>query len=183
MSELQDNLLNIKQEKDTKILPQNIKKGITVYNITGTLEGGGSVEGVKQFNSMQEMQADPSPSDGDLATVYANSQAGITADSEFQIATFPQTVVLPSVLSDHVDVRFQAVDQSIMFDCMGNLDSQRFSMDCYTDNGNIRIEYQSQDGQNYTRTRFMKNNQEVSGDEMDFDAIIKFGRRWGGRRI
>ena len=173
MSELQDNLLNIKQEKDTKILPGNIKKGITIYNITGTLEGGAS-NVVKQFNSMQEMQADPSPSDGDLATVYTNSQTGITADSEFQIATFPQTVVLSTPFSGYVNLGFSAVDQSAMFNSYGFLSSSGFMLSCYTSTGNIQIEYRSQDGLTYTRNRFAKNNQEVSGDEMDFSTIIKY---------
>ena len=32
-------LLRIKQEKDTKIIPENIKKGVTIMGVTGTYEG------------------------------------------------------------------------------------------------------------------------------------------------
>ena len=39
MSTLQNQLNLIKQEKDTKILPENIRQGVTVYNITGTMTG------------------------------------------------------------------------------------------------------------------------------------------------
>lgn len=34
MSTLQNQLNLIKQEKDTKILPENIKAGVTIYNVT-----------------------------------------------------------------------------------------------------------------------------------------------------
>ena len=34
MSTLQNQLNLIKQEKDTKILPENIRAGVTIFNIT-----------------------------------------------------------------------------------------------------------------------------------------------------
>ena len=42
--QLLTNLDNIKTQKDTYLLPENIKKGITVYNIEGTLESGTGTE-------------------------------------------------------------------------------------------------------------------------------------------
>ena len=136
--------------------------------------------GVYQYDSLENMYADISNAHtDDLAVVYASTQAPITATTEFQVATFPQTVVLDEALSDYVEVGFQAVDESVMFDCWGQLDSSRFSMQCYTDDGDIRIQYESQDGITYTRTRFMKNREDISGNEMDFGLVIKFGSRWG----
>ena len=38
-NELQNKLNEIKEEKDTKLLPENIKNGITIFNIDGTLSG------------------------------------------------------------------------------------------------------------------------------------------------
>jgi len=115
MSTLQDNLNLIKQEKDTKILPENIRKGVTIYNITGTMEGGTS--GVKQFDSYANMQADPNPSDGDLATVYASTQSNFTESTQTQYITFPETVTLPSAVSDSIEIQLQTVDRSIMLNC------------------------------------------------------------------
>lgn len=40
MSELADNLQEILNEKQLKIIPENIKKDITVFGVTGTLEEG-----------------------------------------------------------------------------------------------------------------------------------------------
>lgn len=48
MSELQEKLLEIKRQKDTYILPENIKKDITVYGVTGTYEGSGGTVSVEE---------------------------------------------------------------------------------------------------------------------------------------
>lgn len=40
MSQLKDNLDQILQEKETKIIPENIKSGVQIFNITGALETG-----------------------------------------------------------------------------------------------------------------------------------------------
>lgn len=39
-SELQDNLNTILQEKTTKIIPENIKKDVQIFDVVGTLEAG-----------------------------------------------------------------------------------------------------------------------------------------------
>ena len=132
MSTSLENKLNlILNEKETKILPENIKKGVQIFNIVGTYEGGGS--GVKLFGTQEEMQADTTAKEGDLAVVYRSEVQNATVDSHFQTATFPETVVLDTAITDYVDVRYRAVDSSVMFDCMGSLDSSRFRMDCYTE--------------------------------------------------
>ena len=186
MAEINDLLSNISNIKtDIKSAIENKGQNVTNFAsypnaISNIVSGGG---GVKQYDSLENMYADVSNAhNGDLATVYASSQAGITETTEFQVATFPETVVLDTVLSDYVDIRFQAVDESQMFDCWGQLDSSMFSMDCYAeteeDFQQYQIEYESQDGITYTRTRFMKNSQEISGNEIDFGMLIKFGSRW-----
>lgn len=39
---LKDNLQQILQEKQTKIIPENIKSGVTIFGITGTYTGESS---------------------------------------------------------------------------------------------------------------------------------------------
>ena len=169
------------------LIKTNIKNAIENkgQTITNFLSYPGAIEnisggGAYQYNSLENMYADISNrSNRDIGVVYASSQAGITETTEFQVATFPEIVVLDTALSDYVELAFQAVDESVMFDCWGQLSPDYFNMDCYTDDENIRIEYESQDGITYTRTRFMKNEEDVSGNEMDFGILIKFGNRWG----
>ena len=78
MSGLNDKLLEIKRQKDEYILPENIKKDVTVYGITGTLEAGSSGGNVKLFDTVEHMQEDENPQEGDLAIViYRNTLDGI----------------------------------------------------------------------------------------------------------
>ena len=169
MNILENNLTQILNEKTTKIIPENIKKGVTIFNVTGALESsaGSTVEGIKQFSTVEEMQADTTAKEGDLAVVYRSEIQNATVDSKFQVATFPDTVVLDTAITDSIEVRYRAVDSSKMFDCMGSLDSSRFMMDCYTDNGSIRIQYTSSDGITYTRT-------DTTGNPVDFGTEIYY---------
>lgn len=176
MKELQTVLNNILTDKNTNLKPENLKKGVTCLGVTGTYEGSGggsTVEGVKQFSTVEEMNSSTGNTEGDLAIIYRNEIQNATVDSKFQTATFPDTVVLDTAIADYVDIRYRAVDSSKMFDCMGSLNSSGFSMDCYTETGNIRIEYTSTDGITYTRT-------DTTGNPVDFGTEIYYemAERW-----
>lgn len=125
--------------------------------------------GINIFETKELMQADTTAKENDLAVIYRNEVQNVTVDSKFQVATFPDTVILDSAITDYVDVRYRAVDSSIMFDCMGSLDSSRFRMDCYTESGSIRIQYTSSDGITYTRT-------DTTGNPVDFGTKIYYER-------
>ena len=56
MSTLQDNLNEIKRQKDLYLLPENIRKDLTILGITGTFEGGSS-EGIKLFDTVEDMNS------------------------------------------------------------------------------------------------------------------------------
>ena len=90
--------------------------------------GGGSGE-VKLYDSISNMNADHSVDDGQLAIVYYNQSANITADTEFQIGTFPETVVLPTAFTDYVELRFTPVEEGVWVDCWGRLDSNGYNID------------------------------------------------------
>ena len=44
MTELENNLTQILNEKSTKIIPENIKKDVTIFNVTGTLESSENLQ-------------------------------------------------------------------------------------------------------------------------------------------
>ena len=56
-----------------------------------------------------------------------------------------------------------------MFDCMGQLDSSNFMMNCHTETGEVRIEYESSDGITYTRT-------DTTGNPVDLGTEIYYER-------
>ena len=150
----------------------NLKLEDIKTQIQNLPEAGGSGD-VKLFETEEEMQADTTAKEGDLAIVYRSEVQSATVDSKFQTATFPDTVVLDTAITNSIEVRYRAVDSSKMFDCWGSLDSSRFSMDCYTESGSIRIQYTSSDGITYTRT-------DTTGNPVDFGTEIYYERpeRW-----
>jgi len=157
----------ILQEKNEKIIPENIKKGIKIFDIEGALEAGAATEGVKLFSTVEEMNADTTAEVGDLALVYKDATGNATVNSRFSKAIFPNTVKLSTAVSDYIEIMYRAVDSSIMFECWGQLDSNRFMMECYTDSSNIRIQYESSDGINYSRT-------DGGEEEVDFGVEIYY---------
>lgn len=149
-------------------------KGMTVTNdirtyanaIANIPSGSGSGD-VKLFDTVEHMQADPNPSEGDLAVVYREEITAVTEESEFDSCTFPNTVVLDEAFTGDIYASFRAVDRSVMFDGMVEMSSSRFRFNGYGESAEIRIEYESQDGITYTRTD--------GGDALqEFGVIIKW---------
>lgn len=131
------------------------------------LPEAGSSSGVKLFAAVEEMQSDPTAKEGDMAIVYRSEMQNAAVDSHFQIATFPNTVVLDTAITDSISVGYMAVDSSVMFDCWGSLDSSSFMMSCSTESDSINIEYTSSDGITYTRT-------DTTGNPVDFGTEIYY---------
>ena len=105
--------------------------------------------------------------EGDVCVVYESNISNVKVDSRFQTAIFPEVVVLDTAITDFVDVRYRAVDESVMFNCWGSLNSSSFNMDCDSESGSIRIEYTSEDGITYTRT-------DTTGNPVDFGTEIYY---------
>ena len=160
MSQLLDELNLILQEKQDKIKPENIKKGIQIFDIEGTYEGNSG--DVKLFETQEEMQQDPNANEGDLAVVYREEIQNMTADSQTQFITFPETVTLPQALTESYYCRLRATDPSKMFDGNIMLDQNSFRFDGFTDTEMIRVSYTSSDGITYTREKFTGDNGELT---------------------
>ena len=165
-SSLEDKLNLILNEKTTKILPENIKKGVQIFNVTGTLEPNASTSsGVKLFSTVDEMNSSTGNTEGDLALVYKNEQQNMTADMEVTAITFPETVTLPAAFTDSAYGRLRSVDSSVMFDGNCGLSKTSFNFDSFSNTGMIRASYTSEDGITYTRTS-------LQGDSGDLDNPI-----------
>ena len=165
MSEIKEKILKVKEQKDTYIIPQNIKKDVKIFGVTGTYEGSG---GVKLFETQEEMQDDTNPQEGDLAVIYRSEINPITEQSEFDGCIFPNEVVLDQAFTDNIYGSFRPVQQSGgWFDMMVELSPTRFRGDIYGDNIRIRIEYTSEDGITYTRT-------DGGEENIEFGTFIKY---------
>ena len=169
MTELETKLSQILVEKQSKIIPENIKKDIQIFDITGTYEGNSG--DVKLFKTEEEMQADTDAKEGDLAVVYRSEIQNMAADTQIQYITFPETVTLPQALTESYYCRLRATDPSKMFDGNIMLDQNSFRFDGWSDTGMIRIQYESEDGINYTRTRFEDDNGNLT-NPVDLGTLI-----------
>ena len=155
---------NLKVANHIGLTPEKLVKGNTILDIEGTGESGGSVtvEGIKLFETEEEMQADTTVKEGDKAIVYRSEIQNMTADMEVTSITFPETVTLPAAFTDSAYCRLRAVDSGVMFDVDCQLDQNGFRFDSWSENGMIRVEYTSTDGITYTRTRFQGNNGDLT---------------------
>lgn len=162
MTDLENKLHQILQEKQDKIKPENIKKGIQIFDIEGTYEGDISSTKIKLFETQEEMQQDPNVNEGDLAVVYRDEIQNMTADSQTQFLTFPETVTLPQALTESYYCRLRATDPSKMFDGNVMLNQNSFRFDGFGDSGMIQVQYTSSDGITYTREEFTGDNGELT---------------------
>ena len=171
MSELQDNLTEILRQKNTYLLPTNIRSGVTILGVTGTLEPSSGGGDVKLFATEQQMQADPNPSEGDLAVVYGEELQPVTEESEFDSCLFPNEVVLDEAFTGSISGGFGATEQGVVFAATVEVSSSGFIFSDYV-KSEIIAQYTSQDGITYTRTD--------GGEELqEFGTTIKWESFFG----
>ena len=182
MSNLQTKLDAILADKNANLLPENLKKGVTLLGITGTLEqgsGGGVIEGMRQFASIDEMNADTSAVIGDISVVYGLAGDPLAIGSTFRKITFPETV--NCTVSSTIDFTswLQPVDDAHMLDMMSaRLTATQFVLQAYTDMGDIRVRYTGSDGV-YTRNTFSASGDAViDGNTLDFGMDIQVVTNW-----
>ena len=171
MKELQTVLNNILTDKNTNLKPENIKKGVTCLGVTGTLEASTSSGGVKQFSTVEEMNASTGNTEGDLAIVYSSILANMTADTETQYITFPDTVTLPAAFTGEYYGMIREVDSSAMFDGQVMLNQTSFEFSGYSGTGEITVNYTSTDGITYTRSTTITN-------PVDLGTVVKSYAEW-----
>ena len=140
---------------------------------------------VKLFETVEAMQADPNPSEGDLAVVYREELIGVTEESEFDSCTFPNTVVLDSAFSGGIHGSFRGTDIGWTSGYI-DMSSSDFSFSCLGFSSHVNVEYTSQDGITYTRTDGGKELQEFGEtikwkDEDPFDDVIGNFMKIGGK--
>ena len=97
VKELVANINDILEEKEMKIIPENIKHGAQIFDVVGNYTGTVSGEGAKLFTDINTMQADPSPNLDDLAVVYDENINGYTIlhnnvnHNDYRVPGFPTT--------------------------------------------------------------------------------------------
>lgn len=170
MSTLQENVDIIKAQVARMKTALGVDPTTPLEEVTAAVEqGGGSSakSNIYKVTTIEERDAITDMVEGDMCVVHNSIIENVKADSKFQTATFPDTVVLDTAITEYINVRYRPVDNSKMFDCWGSLTSSNFDMDCFTEEGSIRITYTSSDGITYTRT-------DTTGNPVDFGTEIQY---------
>ena len=172
-NELQTNLDEILLDKETNLLPENLKEGVTVLGVEGSLKVTGSDSNIKLFETVEDMNNDPNPKEDDLAVVYREEMQPFKEDTETQFITFPEQVVLDKPFTDNVYGMIEAVDSSVIF--YGNVMfyGDMFEFQSHSETGMIQVRYESQDQITWTRTQFM-NDGDTLTNPVDLGTIVKW---------
>lgn len=165
-NELQTKLDAILADKNANLLPENLKKGITLLGVEGNLEegSGGSSEPsesyipehpVKIYSSVEELQADTDIVRDMIGLVYDYDGEPLKVGSVFSYLTFPETVVLPEAVTSVKTLTnsIENVDSSSdVYVSTCKLAKTYFRFYMYTELMTFKVEYSSTDGITYTRT-------------------------------
>ena len=137
-------------------------QGNTILGVEGTFTS----DGVKLFETVEEMEVDSTAQEGDLALVYKEDIQNMTANTQTQYITFPETVVLPEAITSGRYIMLQSVEGSNRYNII--LNSGNFEFQGQYGSGRIRVQYSSEDGITYNRFMF-------TGDSSDLTNPVDLG--------
>ena len=172
-NELQTNLDEILLDKETNLLPENLKEGVTVLGVEGSLKVTGSDSNIKLFETIEDMNSDPNPKEDDLAVVYGEEIQPFKEDTETQFITFPEQVILDEPFTDTISGMIRAVDSSVIFYGNVMLYGSMFEFQSHSETGMIQVRYESQDQITWTRTQFM-NDSDTLTNPVDLGTIVQW---------
>lgn len=146
-NELQTTLNEILADKKTNLKPENLKKGITLLGVQGTLENNSSV---RLFHTVKEMNTSTGNAENDLAIVYRSDIKSVSNGDTITSITFPKTVVFTEAITSNYNGELRNSSEP-RIDLEIQLDASTCSI--YDMRHTIpEIEYSSTDGITYTRT-------------------------------
>ena len=144
-------------EIDSNIIPENIKKDVSILGVLGELEESKGDTDIYKASTVEEMNSLENIKEGDICLIYSGGIYPISADSVFNNLTYNDTVVLDSAVTDFYNCMFTLEDESqgniygdgSIFLEMGSFDA-RFFVDDGSNPVDISIRYRSDDGITYT---------------------------------
>ena len=163
---------------DANIQAGNIKNNVNILGVIGNYEGSGGGSGdVKLFETIEDMQADTNPEDGDLAIVYNTELSDLTATTEFQKAIFPKTVVLSSATSGNRAIEFRIDPTNGNNRLRGTLSRSQFYLNGWGSLNDYEVTYNSSDGLTYI-LETVNDKRVFSDTTVDFGTTLKFYGSW-----
>ena len=147
----------VTSEIDSNIIPENIKKDVSILGVLGELEESKGDTDIYKVSTVEEMNSLENIKEGDICLIYSGGIYPMSADSVFNNLTYSDTVVLDSAVDNFYDCMFTLEDESqenifgdgSIFLEMGSFDA-RFFVDDGSNPVDISIRYRSDDGITYT---------------------------------
>lgn len=178
MSELKTNLEQILQEKETKIIPENIKKDIQIFDVIGTLESSVDTSGVKLFETVEEMQADTTAQEGDLALIYGKQSTNLNKYSKASSISFKDTITLSEPITENITGKILRHTGGVSVIVSRTYNMTISSTGCYIRDAIIAglpdtppiVEYASTNGLTYTLVTEIT-NPVFTGDDTEYYTI------------
>ena len=153
---------------------QTIEDDLSFYSYADKIRQITTMEGaVKLFETEEEMQADNTAKENDLAVVYRKEVKNMTVTDKPQYLTFPETVTLPQEITSRYMCIFVSDSGTIMRDIEIELTNNSFKLNCGGSNINFEVRYTSTDGINYTRNRFESGDGQTLTNPVDLTVPIK----------
>ena len=169
--QLQSKVYNFTENTHIILSPETGYDGFSSIELTINVPQEGGSGQVKLFETEQAMQADPNPSEGDLAVVYREELVPIDGNTKFDSCVFPKIVVLDEAFTGSISGGFGATEQGVVFAATVEVSSSGFRFSDYV-KSEIIAQYTSQDGITYTRTD--------GGEELvEFGTTIKWESFFG----
>ena len=162
MSTILDKVNEILAEKTNKIIPNNIKNEVQIFDIIGNYTGSGGVQDIYKVSSIQERDAIEA-NENDICLVYSSSIKSINENTVFNSFHIKNSVTLPSSVSGQfIQVQFKPDEETQeYFDMRFSCDEWNGArIDIYGSGDNARISYSSSDFITFTLD-------EASGDYID----------------
>lgn len=160
---------------------QTIEDDLSFYNYSDKIRQITTSEGmVKLFKTEEEMQADNTAKENDLAVVYRKEIKNMTVIDKPQYLAFPETVTLPQEITSNYVCVFRSDSDTIMRDIQISLNHSIFRLNCWGSDVNFQVQYRSTDGINYTRDRFQYGDGQTLTNPVDLTVPIKvyFEEEW-----
>lgn len=153
MNDIVNKLNQIKQELNINLLPENVKKGITLLGVTGVYDGA-----LKIFETKQAMFDTP-PIKDQMGIIYSsyNEMKAIDTTEYFKELYFPESVTFESPLPNNTNIKetIRNSDRTVNYDVQ--LTSTNFTFTNNTGAEGIYIRYTSADRQTFTLETLIEN--------------------------
>ena len=119
MNELKNKMTEIKRQKDTYIIPGNLRKDVTVFGVTGTYEGSGGVQQYSQLGDNSIPTSIIRNSDGRIYNLFATHITVYTANHNIAVVSLNDVIYYTDSGTLRIGLAIESTGSRTDFDAVG----------------------------------------------------------------